>query len=96
MAFDEIGFDEKLERKQEKKPFELSSLDFDTLIEDIDAAKISKGKSVGDRLDVDYDSGKLVFYKNKTKRIEIGEFNDGKFGLRVYNVSGSTVVDQSA
>ena len=96
MAFDEIGFDEKLERKQEKKPFELSSLDFDTLIEDIDAAKISKGKSVGDRLDVDYDNGKLVFYKNKTKRIEIGEVNDGKFGLRVYNVSGSTVVDQSA
>ena len=62
----------------------------------ISADKITEGISKSDALKVDYNQGQITRVEGAATRVELGKFTDGKFGMRVYDASGTVIVDSTA
>ena len=70
--------------------------EFDAFVDNISANKINRGIAKTANLTVDFDKGLIQRSEGNTLRLEIGKFDDGTYGLKVYSASGDTVVDQTA
>lgn len=73
----------------------LADNDFDAFVDNISANKINRGVAQTPNLTVDWDVGELSKYEGKALRLKVGKFDDGTYGLRVYDSSGNTIVNQT-
>ena len=95
MIYTDLNYDNFFSKPQQGLP-EYSDSDFDLLVQAISAGKITEGISQSKNLKIDYDEGQIVRFEGATSRLEIGKFSDGKFGMRVYDASGTTTIDNTS
>lgn len=95
MTWEDLGYNKFL-TKPKPAQIEYSDSDFDLLVRDISADKITSGVSQSKTLKIDYNAGQITKAEGNITRLEIGKFTDGKFGMRVYDSSGTTVIDQTS
>lgn len=107
MDYTDSGFNQLLERPFDNgAPGEVSSLDYDALLESISADKIQGGTftSQTNQNTLNLDTGTQVINDGTRERIRIGLMEDGSYGLRVQdqdgniliNITGTTNLIQSA
>jgi hypothetical protein len=96
MTLEELGFDKFLNKS--KPPQQFAADDIDYILEAISGDKITEGiaTSSNERLAVDFNNGMIQIKEGDSIRAEFGKFVDEKIGVRVYDSSGSTVVDNTA
>jgi hypothetical protein len=90
-----LGYDKSL-NKPATGYVQQSAGDFSLSVDSVDASLINQGAAKSTKLSVDFDKGTVTVKDSNTTRIIIGKFLDGKFGMRVYNSSGSVLIDTSA
>ena len=79
-----------------RKSFEEYNVgDFDLIVDSISGSKLKEGKAENKLFSIDFADGTIERKEGEITRLSIGKFNDGKFGLRVYDASGVTVIDQT-
>lgn len=90
-----LGYTKFLDKENDSQQ-QIPDTDFDTLVQSIDASKINQGRSNSNTLTIDYDEGLIERYEGEILRTKVGKFEDGKFGLRVYDTTGTVVIDSTA
>ena len=93
--YTELGYDKALNKPSIGYKTQTSD-DFSLAVDNINASKITQGVSQGTNLGLDYDKGLVEIKEGSTTRIVTGKFLDGKFGMRVYDASGTMVIDSTA
>ena len=95
MSWADLGLTKFL-AKPRKSFVEYNASDFDLFVDDISGNKIKEGIAQNKVFSLNFDDGTFQRKEGDIIRLSIGKFNDGKFGLRVYDASGTTIVDQTA
>lgn len=81
--------------KPRKSFVEYNASDFDLFVDTISGNKLKEGLAGNKVFTLNFDDGTYQKKEGDTVRMTIGKFNDGKFGLRVYDASGTAIVDQT-
>ena len=81
--------------KPRKSFVEYNASDFDLFVDDISGNKIKEGIAQNKVFSLNFDDGTIERKEGDITRLSIGKFNDGKFGLRVYDSSGDLSIDQT-
>jgi hypothetical protein len=87
------NFDPFLEKISDS--FTPTTVDQDALIESLNASKLNSGvvQSVDKRTSMDLDNSLYTVNDGLINRVEMGQFDDGEYGLRIRDRDGNLLID---
>lgn len=96
MSYLDRGYNEYLEQSIIPQEIEYSDLDIDMLFDSLGGQKIASSGSIESqdrRLSLNLGDNLFAINDGTVDRVKMGKFEDGEYGLRIYDREGNVLMD---